>query len=87
MGKSYDVPMTVLGDKFGPISRDIADNKPNDKRAPFTLSPIDSTTLYYGLHNNDAKNQICLVIRPDKAAIPKSVVDNEKTQKHCKNGN
>jgi len=70
-GTTSDVQMTVLGDNVGPISRDVADNKPTDKRAPFTIHPLGSDAVYYALSENSAEMQNTLCIEPDTMAVPK----------------
>ncbi len=86
--KGCRIPMTVLGGKFGPLSRDVADNKPNDNRAPFTISPPDGTAIYCGLSNNNSKDQKSIIVKPDCMAIPKPnaanvhVTEKSKTASH-----
>ena len=82
--ESYDVPMTTLGDNLGPISRDVADNKPNDRRAPFMTFQHDKTAIYHALSNNNAKIQKTLTVSPDAKAVPKACASPDKIKKIAK---
>ena len=71
-GAEYKVPMTVLGNNFGPLSRDTADNSPDGTRAPFTTSSLNGTAIYFGLDKNNSKTQKSIKVKPDSMAIPKA---------------
>ena len=81
---SYDVPMTTFGDNLGPISRDVADKKPNGTRAPFMIFPHDKTAIYHALSNNNSKIQKTLIVLPDAKAVPKADASLEKIKKIAK---
>ena len=76
----YDVPMTVLGDNFGPLTRDIADKKPKDKRAPFVIEELNSSAVYYSLSRNDSSVQQSLLVEPDGRAEPKPDADPDRVK-------
>ena len=68
--------MTILGHNIGPISRDVTDNKPKDRRAPFMAYDIDKSAIYPALSKNDAKTHTTLQVEPDKMAVPKEGSEN-----------
>ena len=66
------VPTTLAGDNFGLSHRDIADgNEGDSSRAPFTRYPFDTTVVYPVLMKNSAKEQTCMMLKPDGMAVPK----------------
>ena len=65
------IPMTVLGGSFGPLTRDIADKKPDGLRAPFTIFPLKSNAAYFSLSANNAGEQQSMLVKPDGMAVPK----------------
>lgn len=81
---SYHVPMTILGNHVGPLSRDVADNKSRDKRAPFMAFPIDEAAIYPALSKNNAKAQRTLIVQPDTKAVPKTNASSDKIEKIAK---
>ena len=75
MWTEHNFYMTTPEDKnytFGLDNRDIADCKPNDKRAPFLIKPLTTVSAPLLLVNNDASNQKSIVFEPDKRGERKS---------------
>ena len=66
------IPTTRAGASFGLLGRDIADDKDDCKRAPFTRYPYDAGAVYPVLMNNDSGEQTCMMFKPDGMAVPKT---------------
>ena len=71
----YEIPMTVLGDVLGALTREIEDY--------FYLSPIGQSPLYYVLDGIDSNTQKTMLVEPNQMASEKqvSVKKFEKTKK------
>ena len=78
--REHDFYMTTPEAKsytFGLDNRDVADCKPNDKRAPFLIKPIQPVSSHLLLVNNNAATQKSIVFKPDKIGEKKSGIKPE----------
>ena len=76
--QTYDVPMTLLGDKLGFSTRDIGEyvktsnGKTGNTRSPFFITPLNGVrATRYALWNNDNESQTSMLVKSDSAATEK----------------
>ena len=73
--KTYHIPMTVLGERLGFSTRDIAStpDKAASERAPFIVTSIPSNIkpTHYALWRNDKEKQTSMVVEPDRMLTEK----------------
>ena len=74
---SRNIPMTVAGANFGITHRKITDGEAGCKIAPFTRHKFDKTAAYPVLAHNDSEEQICIILKPNGMAIPKTCAKKE----------
>ena len=78
--REHALYMTTPDDKgytFGLDNRDVADCKPDDRRAPFLIKPIRPISSHFLLVNNDAATQNSIIFEPDKIGEEKSGINSE----------